>query len=186
MEIQAPPAKKSLSLVPGQRAEHTTVARGSQIYKLKMEIEMKIPPVICTFLCVGAFIGVNASSALAATTNASPSPFPTMLLQAAVEESRSLSETTSGVWLMTWTNKEKEIRHAVLQLQMNGETVRGTAKLEGGPIKGSFPLTGDVHGNRISFSVKVYGRQVSFTGTVDGNKMSGTTKEGAPWLAAHQ
>jgi hypothetical protein len=41
-------------------------------------------------------------------------------------------------------------------------------------------------GRRISFGVKVYGRQVSFTGTVDGNKMSGTTKEGAPWLAAHQ
>ena len=144
---------------------------------------MNIPPVICTLVCVGAFIGVNASSALTATTDASPSPFP--LLQAAVEESRSLSETTSGVWLMTWTNKEKEIRHAVLQLQMNGETMSGTAKLEGGPIKGSFPLTGDVQGNRISFSVKVYGRQVSFTGTVDGNKMSGTTKEGAPWLAAH-
>jgi hypothetical protein len=69
---------------------------------------------------------------------------------------------------------------------MNGETLSGTAKLEGGPIKGSFPLTGDVQGNRVSFSVKVYGRQVSFTGTVDGNKMSGTTKEGAPWLAAHQ
>ena len=147
---------------------------------------MKLPLVIRTLVCVGAFIAVNASCALAETTDARSSSFPTMLLQAAVEESGSSSETTSGIWLMTWTNKEKEIRHAVLQLQMNGETLSGTAKLEGGPIKGSFPLTGDVQGNRVSFSVKVYGRQVSFTGTVDGNKMSGTTKEGAPWLAAHQ
>jgi hypothetical protein len=151
-----------------------------------MEIEMKLPHLICTLVCAGAFIGVNASSALAATTYACSSPFPTMLLKAAVEGRGSLSETTSGVWLMTWTNKEKEIRHAVLQLQMNGETVSGTANLEGGPINGSFPLTGDVQGNRISFSVKVYGRKVSFTGSADGHKMSGTTKEGAPWLAAHQ
>ena len=147
---------------------------------------MKLHLVIRTLVCVGAYITVNANCALAATIDASSSPLPTMLLQAAVGGSGSLSETTSGIWLMTWTNREKEIRHAVLQLQMNGETLRGTAKLEGGPIKGSFPLTGDVQGNRISFSVKVYGRQVSFTGTIDGNKMSGTTKEGAPWLAAHQ
>ena len=128
----------------------------------------------------------NRQLSLAATTDAISSPFPTMLLQAAVEGSESLSETTSGIWLMTWTNKEKEIRHAKLQLQMNGETLSGTAKLEGGPIKRSFPLTGDVQENRISFSVKVYGRLVSFAGTVNGNKMSGTTKESAPWLAAHQ
>jgi len=147
---------------------------------------MKLPLVIITLVCVGAFITVNANCAFATTTNASSTQFLTMLLQAGVEEGGSSFETASGIWLMTWTNKEKEIRHAVLQLQMNGETLSGTAKLEGGPIKGSFPLTGDVQGKRISFSVKVYGRQVSFTGTVDGNKMSGTTKEGAPWLAAHQ
>ena len=146
---------------------------------------MKLPLVISTLVCVGAFITVNANCTFA-TTNASSTPFLTILRQAAVEEGGSSSETRSGIWLMTWTNKEKAIRHAVLQLQMNGETLSGTAKLEGGPIKGSFPLTGDVQGNRISFRVKVYGRQVSFTGTVDGNKMSGTTKEGAPWLAAHQ
>lgn len=151
-----------------------------------MEIEMKRPLVIRTLVWAAAYITVTANCALAATTDASASPFPTMLLQAAVENSGSLPQTTSGIWLMTWTNKEKEIRHAALQLQMNGETLSGTAKLEGGPIKGSFPLIGEVQGNRVSFRVKVYGRQVSFTGTVDGTKMSGTTKEGAPWLAAHQ
>ena len=147
---------------------------------------MKLPLMISTVTCVAAFVTLNANCAFAATTDASSSPILTMLVQAAVEEGGSSSEMTSGIWLMTWTNKEKEIRHAVLQLQMNGEILRGIAKLQGGPIKGSFPVIGDVHGNRISFGVKVYGRQVSFTGTVDGNKMSGTTKEGAPWLAARQ
>jgi hypothetical protein len=126
--------------------------------------------------CAVALSGVRAPSAL---------PAPTIPSQSAAEDS-STPDTTSGVWLMTWTTKEQEIRHATLQIQRNGGALTGTAKLEGGPVKGSYPLTGNLQGNQISFSVKVYGRNVSFSGTVDGKKMSGTSKEGAPWLAAQQ
>ncbi len=146
---------------------------------------MKLLLAIPTFVCVGAFSAVNASYACAAANHVLTFSSPKMLLQVATMRSDA-TDTTSGTWLMTWTNKEKEIRHATLQLQQSDGALSGTARLEGGPIKGSFPLTGDLRGNQISFSVKVYGHHVSFTGTVDGNKMSGTTKEGAPWLAAHQ
>jgi hypothetical protein len=138
-----------------------------------------------TLACAVALSGVRATCALPVITNAPAFPALAISLQSAADDN-SESGTTSGVWLMTWTNKEQEIRHATLQLQQNGRALTGTAKLEGGPVKGDYPLTGNLLGNQISFSVNVYGRHVSFSGTVGGKKMSGTTKEGAPWLAAHQ
>jgi hypothetical protein len=138
-----------------------------------------------TLACAVALSGVRATCALPAIIGAPAFPTPTNSWQTAGED-RGASDTTSGVWLMTWTNKEQQVRHATLQLQQNGGAVSGTAKLEGGPARGSYPLTGTLQGNQISFMVKVYGRHVSFSGTVDGKKMSGTTKEGAPWLAAEQ
>jgi hypothetical protein len=141
-----------------------------------LEIGVKLLFAFATLTCAVALSGVRAASALPALTIPSQS----------AAEDNSAPNTTSGVWLMTWTTKEQEIRHATLQLQQNGRALTGTAKLEGGPIKGSYPLTGNLQGNQVSFSVKVYGRHVFFSGAVDGKKMSGTTKEGAPWLAAQQ
>ena len=138
-----------------------------------------------TLACAVALSGVRATCALPAITGALTFSTPTNSWQTAGED-RGASDTTSGVWLMTWTNKEQQVRHATLRLQQNDGALTGTAKLEGGPVKGSYPLTGNLQGDQISFSVKVYGRHVSFSGTVDGKKMSGTTKEGAPWLAAQQ
>ena len=138
-----------------------------------------------TLACAVALSGVRATCALPAITGAPTFSTPTNSWQTA-EEDRGASDPTSGVWLMTWTNKEQQVRHATLQLQQNGGALTGTARLEGGRVKGSYPVTGNLQGNQVSFSVKVYGRNVSFSGTVDGKKMSGTTKEGAPWLAAQQ
>ena len=146
---------------------------------------MKTLFAFATLACAVALSDVRATCASPAISGALAFPTSTNSGQAAAEDSGT-SDTTSGVWLMTWTNKEQQIRHATLQLQLNGGALSGTAKLEGGPMKGSYPLTGNLQGNQISFSVKVYGRHVSFSGTVDGRKMSGTTKEGAPWLAAQQ
>ena len=146
---------------------------------------MKLPFAFPTLACVVALSGVRATYASPATTGEVDFPAATALSQSAAEDS-SARDTTSGVWLMTWTTKEQEIRHATLQLQQSGGALIGTAKLEGGLMKGSYPLVGNLQGNQISFSVKVYGRHVSFSGTVDGRKMSGKTKDGAPWLAAQQ
>jgi hypothetical protein len=87
---------------------------------------------------------------------------------------------------MNWTNDKGDVRHATLDIQQKGEALTGRANVQDGPIKGTFPLTGTLRGDQIAFSVKVHWHHASFTGTVDGSKMSGSTHDSRPWLAAHE
>jgi hypothetical protein len=87
---------------------------------------------------------------------------------------------------MTWTDKKGDIRHATLHIQQEGEALSGTSNVQGGPINGTFRLAGNVRGNRIALGVKAYWHHASFGGTVDGSKMSGSTRDGRPWLATHE
>ena len=150
---------------------------------------MKLLWLVPILVCAMATIVAQVNSATTKTVDALTRPSSNILTQAATPESaqdRNATVSASGVWLMTWTNEKGDIRHATLHLQQKGEALSGTANVQGGPINGTFRLTGNVRGNWIVLSVKVYWHHVSFTGTVDGSKMSGSTHDGKPWLAAQQ
>jgi hypothetical protein len=146
--------------------------------------------VVPTLVCAVATFAAQVSSVPTGTADALTSPSSNMLVQVATQESSAqdsnATASASGIWRMTWTNEKGDIRHATLHIQQKGDALSGTANLQGGPINGTFRLTGNVRGNRIVLSVKVYWHHASFTGTVDGNKMSGSTHDGTPWLAAHE
>ena len=154
------------------------------------ENRLKILCVVPTLICAMATSAVQVSSASTATADALPPPPSNMLVQVATQESSAQDSnaraSASGTWLMTWTNKKGEIRHATLHIQQEGETLSGMANVQGSPIKGTLSLTGNVRGNQIVLSVKVYWHHASFTGTVEGSKMSGSTHDGKPWLAARE
>jgi hypothetical protein len=145
-------------------------------------------------LCVIPLL-LSGMATMAAQANRAPSPITDALTpsssndlaQVATQESNAQGDdaaaSASGVWLMTWTNEKGDTRHATLDIQQEGEALSGAANLQGGPKSGTFRLTGSVRGNRIALSVKAYWHHVSFTGTIDGSKMSGSTRDGRPWLA---
>jgi hypothetical protein len=98
----------------------------------------------------------------------------------------SVADTITGNWQMSWTNEKGKDRHATLQIRQDGKQLSGTAKVSGGLLGGSFPLTGGVDGNQISLTVKAHGVVASFTGIIDGGRMSGTTQRGKPWMAVRK
>ena len=155
-----------------------------------MENRLKILCAVPTLICAMATSAVQVSTEPTATADALTPPPSNMLVQVATQESSAqdsnATASASGTWLMTWTNKRGEIRHATLHIQQEGETLSGTANVQGGPVNGTFRLTGNVRGNRVVLSVKVYWHHALFTGTVDGGKMSGSTHDGKPWVAAHE
>jgi hypothetical protein len=151
---------------------------------------MKLLCVVPTLVCAMATIAAQVNSAATATADTPTPSSSNTLAQVSTQESSAqaihATASASGIWLMRWTNEKGDIRHATLHIQQEGEGLSGTANLQDSPIKGTFRLTGSMQGNRIVFSVKVYGHHASFTGTVDGSKMSGSTHDGTPWLAAHE
>jgi hypothetical protein len=134
-----------------------------------------------------ATMAAQANRAPSATANALTPSSSNMLAQVATQETSAqdsnATAAASGIWLMTWTNEKGDTRHATLHIQQEGEALSGTADVQGGPKSGTFRLTGSVRGNRIVLSVKAYWHHFSFTGTIDGSKMSGSTRDGRPWLA---
>ena len=146
---------------------------------------MKLLCVVPTLICAMATIAAQVKSAPMATVDALTPVQSNTLAQVAMQESNATA-SASGIWLMTWTNEKGDTRHATLDIRQEGEALSGTANLQGGPMTGTFRLSGNVRGNRIVFSVKACWHHASFTGTVDGSKMSGSTHDGKPWLAAQQ
>ena len=148
---------------------------------------MKLLCVIPILLCGMATMVAQANRAPSATADALTPSSPNALARVATQESsaqdRNATVSASGFWLMTWTNEKGDTRHATLDIQQEGEALSGAANLQGGPKRGTFRLTGSVRGNRIALSVKAYWHHASFTGTIDGSKMSGSTRDGRPWLA---
>lgn len=149
---------------------------------------MKLLCVVPTLVCAIAISTAQVNRAPTTIADALTAPSSNTHAQAATQESSAqdsnATASASGVWLMTWTNENGDTRHATLHIQQEGEALSGTADMQGGPINGTFRLTGKVRGNWIVLSVKAYWHHASFTGTVDGTKMSGSTHDGRPWLAA--
>jgi hypothetical protein len=152
-----------------------------------LENSMKLLCVVPSLVCAMATIAGQVNGAPMATANALTPSSSNMLAQVATQESSAqdsnATAAASGIWLMTWTNEKGDTRHATLDIQQEGEALSGAANLQGGPKSGTFRLTGSVRGNRIALSVKAYWHHASFTGTIDGSKMSGSTRDGRPWLA---
>jgi hypothetical protein len=148
---------------------------------------MKLLCVSPLLLCGMATMAAQANRAPSAITDAlTPSSSHALAPVATQEGSAQDSNATasaSGIWLMTWTNEKGDTRHATLDIQQEGEALSGVADVQGGPKNGTFRLTGNVRGNRIVLNVKVYWHHASFTGTIEGTKMSGSTRDGRPWLA---
>jgi len=148
---------------------------------------MKLLCVIPLLLCGMATMAAQANRAPSAITDALTPSSSNALARVATQESSAqdsnATASVSGIWLMTWTNEKGDTRHATLDIQQEGEALSGAANLQGGPKSGTFRLSGSVRGNRIALSVKAYWHHVSFTGTIDGSKMSGSTRDGRPWLA---
>jgi len=142
---------------------------------------MKFLCVVSTLVFAMATSSAQANSAPRATSDA-----PTAATEESGVQGSNATASASGTWLMTWKNDKGDVRHAMLNIQQQGEALIGTANVQGGPIKGTFPLSGNLRGNRILFSVKVHWHHASFTRTVDGRKMSGNTNDGNPWLATHE
>jgi hypothetical protein len=88
----------------------------------------------------------------------------------------------SGNWQMSWTTEKGKQRQVTIEIKQQGNKLSGNFESE----RGSASLKGTLQGDQVSFSVKMPRRQASFTGKVDGNKMSGTTEQGAPWIATRQ
>jgi len=150
---------------------------------------MKLFWVVSTLVCAVATSAAQVSSTPTATPDA-PNPASNTPAQVIAPESSARDSnapaSASGIWLMTWTSDKGDARHATLHLQQKGETLSGTADVQGGRINGTFRLTGNVRGNRVVLNVKVYWHHASFIGTVEGSKMSGSTHDGKPWLATHE
>jgi hypothetical protein len=151
---------------------------------------MKLFWVVPIVVCAIAAIPAQVNGAPMATADALTPPFANTLALIATQESSAqdsnATASASGIWLMTWTNEKGDIRHATLHIRQEGEALSGTADVQGGPVNATFRLTGNVRGNRIALSVKAYWHHASFMGIVDGSKMSGSTRDGRPWSAAHE
>ena len=141
-------------------------------------------------VCAIAAVDAQVNGSPTTTADALTPSFANTLALVATQESRAedgnATASASGIWLMTWTNEKGDVRHATLDIRQGGEALSGTAHVQGGPVNGTFRLTGSVRGNRIALGVKAYWHHASFTGIVDGSKMSGSTRDGRAWSAAHE
>jgi hypothetical protein len=172
---------RTLARLKGSLEFFMLVAETRQFQEL--ENSMRLLCVVLSVACASAGAAAQVNSASMGTAEV-----PTSAQAATHANSTPDSNapaTASGIWLMTWTNEKGDTRHATLNIQQKGEALSGTANVQGGPVNGTFRLTGNVRGNRVVLSVKVYWHHALFTGTVDGGKMSGSTHDGKPWVAAH-
>jgi hypothetical protein len=88
----------------------------------------------------------------------------------------------SGIWQMSWTNKEGNQKQGTMQLKQDGSKLSGSVQAQ----RGTFSVGGNLQGDQVSIDVKVPLHKISFAGKVDGSKMSGTTSQGKPWSATRQ
>jgi hypothetical protein len=150
----------------------------------RMKLLYGVSILMCAMVTMAAQLNTAPTATGEAPTAASPDAPAPVASQPAGAPGSNATASASGVWLMTWKNEKGDSRQATLDIQQKGEVLSGTANLKGGPVNGTFRLTGNLRGNRIVLSVKAYWHHASFSGTVDGSTMSGSTRDGRPWLAA--